>query len=275
MLSIRTISFSFAIRHKPLARRLPAPGPILRARCVRDCASCLQRMSDTVSSHQMWWDASRRFAYALRRPSLTRGGDLCAGTASGAATRLLTFLVNDRRNLIDFQRARILLERLGSRLNHSHSIVNRRPGPFVLTAFPSGLVASIPSAIPKNPVGSYQLWTDCIRGLTGAFFSGVTNTGLPNTTSAVIPSRYRQVLSNAIPAELRKATILIAVARLVRKHTTRAATVVSETYRPHDRKMLRNRARRRPKHQPARSIPCQGAIATHYRRSPSHEFKGR
>ncbi|MBY4865157.1 hypothetical protein K6W76_01305 [Burkholderia anthina] len=58
--------------------------------------------------------------------------------------------------------------------------------------------------------------------------------------------RYRQALSNAILAELSKATILIAVAPPIRKHTTRAATVGSETYGLLDRKMLRNRARRRP-----------------------------
>jgi hypothetical protein len=73
--------------------------------------------------------------------------------------------------------------------------------------------------------------------------------------------------------------MLIAVEPPIRKHTTRAEIVVSETYGPLDTKMLRNRARRRPKHQPVRSIPCQEAIVdsltTHYRRSRCHEFKGR
>jgi hypothetical protein len=42
--------------------------------------------------------------------------------------------------------------------------------------------------------------------------------------------RYRQALSNAVPAELGEATILIADAPPIGKHTTRATTVVSETY---------------------------------------------
>lgn len=39
----------------------------------------------------------------------------------------------------------------------------------VKTTFPRGQVATIPSAIPKNPVGSYQHWTDCMGESTCAF----------------------------------------------------------------------------------------------------------
>jgi hypothetical protein len=126
----------------------------------------------------------------------------------------------------------------------------------VLTAFPSGLVASIPSAIPKNPVGSYQLLTGCVGRSTDAFVRASRMSGIRTR----LLRRYRQTLFNAIPTELGEATIPIAVAPPIRKHTTRAATAAGEMYQPLDRKMLHNLARKHPKHQPAHSIPCQGTI---------------
>ena len=49
-------------------------------------------------------------------------------------------------------------------------------------------VATIPPAIPKNRVGTYRLYADRIGESTCAFVPNITNTGHPNTTSAVIPS---------------------------------------------------------------------------------------
>ena len=53
---------------------------------------------------------------------------LCAGTASSAAARLLTFLVNNRCDLIDYQRARMAGRRVSSASAESvmNRLINRR-----------------------------------------------------------------------------------------------------------------------------------------------------
>jgi hypothetical protein len=60
--------------------------------------------------------------------SLPKFYDLCAGTACSAAARLLTFLVNNRCDLIDCQRARMAGRRVSSASAESvmTHLINRR-----------------------------------------------------------------------------------------------------------------------------------------------------
>lgn len=61
-------------------------------------------------------------------PALPRFFARCAETAHGAATALLTFLVNNRRDLVDYQRARMNGRRISSASAESvmNHVVNRR-----------------------------------------------------------------------------------------------------------------------------------------------------
>jgi hypothetical protein len=82
----------------------------------------------------------------------------------------------------------------------------------VKTAFPPGRVATIPSAIPKNPVGSYQLWTDCIGEPTCAIVQTSRTLGIRILLLRGYRHRYRQPPSNADLAKLEEAMILTEVA---------------------------------------------------------------
>jgi hypothetical protein len=76
----------------------------------------------------------------------------------------------------------------------------------VFTGPPADLVVTIPPAVPKNAVGSCQLWTDCIGGFNARFRSNIAIIEHPNMTSAEYRHQYRQPHSNASLAKLEEAT---------------------------------------------------------------------
>ena len=98
-----------------------------------------------------------------------------------------------------------------------HSIVNRRPGPCG-----GGLSAQSGSddtvSHTGNPVGSYQLWMDCIGKAMCAFVQTSRTPGIRTRLLQGYRHRYRQPPSNAILAKLEEAMILTAVAApIIRK----------------------------------------------------------
>jgi hypothetical protein len=106
-----------------------------------------------------------------------------------------------------------------------------------------------------------------------AFAPNITNTVHPNTTSAGIPSGIFQRDPGRAWGSHDPSRGRASHQKAYNACRNRGERNVL------DRKMLRNRARGRPKHQPARSIPRQAEIVdsltTHYRRSRCHESKGR
>jgi hypothetical protein len=61
-------------------------------------------------------------------------------------------------------------------------------GTLVLTGFPTSQAATIPTAMPKYPVGSRRLWTDYAGEFNVRVRSNIVNIWHPSTTSVTIPS---------------------------------------------------------------------------------------
>lgn len=85
----------------------------------------------------------------------------------------------------------------------------------------------MPSAVPKNPVGSYQLWTDCIEGLICDLAKGSRTPCICRRSLPGYRHQYRQALSNAIQAKPKEANPNSA-SLPIGKHIMRTVTAAVE-----------------------------------------------
>lgn len=99
---------------------------------MQRCERLLKRVCDKL--WRGWGDVAIELlrtliaSLNLEIGSMPKFYDLCASTASSAAARLLTFLVNNRCDLIDYQRARMSGRRVSSASAESvmNHLINRR-----------------------------------------------------------------------------------------------------------------------------------------------------